>query len=679
MADSPDAADAAPLTNYWMFGGDRQWLTETQTEIVPDGFSGAFRSGDIAFLRVPGDQDRDEIVAWGECFPTTDSTGESNVVISQWHPADSPLPLERDSVLWSLAYFRDPDHVVHGLSAREASIVIPLLRTTGLETPQVAGRGTIDEVLLLADSVAAPRGAAPEAVTKQAPIESQADEPVLITDGHLGLALLLAGSVFIEAFPSAAAAFANTTDAEVTDDVTARLADRLQILGGRDRAVLWDPAVARAMPPFDADTRDTIALADALSRRMPIGSATTDAHVLVAGFAAEGGLRDVETRTVSEAVIASITADMAPDEAGNWWVAVGLPPKSTAIAAIAPDSTSGVDRLDRMPDIISFANAIASRGMQPPLSIGVFGEWGAGKTFFMRKLRDEIDRINANVANLPPNDRIGYCERIAQVEFNAWHYAETDLWSSLIHHLLAHLSVRRGDEEDVLTEQLLDELAEATAEVEAKQEAVARAEADVAGAEWRACVTEKRLAVAERRAAELTAKDVWAEVAADPDVRRRVDHLGRRFGRAPVGAAAIDLYHAVDDTIDLVTGGLNVLRLRDDDASVPTHRGRTVATMVAIVVLAAIAAFALDRVADLPVVAGAVVALGPLASAMTGIARWLDVQNRRGQRVVEDLTSARGRLEQRHDERIQVQQEQAAAAASASAGWSHARPRRVPS
>ena len=36
----------------------------------------------------------------------------------------------------------------------------------------------------------------------------------------------------------------------------------------------------------------------------------------------------------SPALIASITADMAPDEAGNWWIALGLPPKRSAIASI---------------------------------------------------------------------------------------------------------------------------------------------------------------------------------------------------------------------------------------------------------------------------------------------------------------------------------------------------------
>ena len=45
-------------------------------------------------------------------------------------------------------------------------------------------------------------------------------------------------------------------------------------------------------------------------------------------------------------------------------------------------------------DVDAFARLIASRHMSPPLSIGIFGEWGAGKTYFMRRLQTRVGRLS---------------------------------------------------------------------------------------------------------------------------------------------------------------------------------------------------------------------------------------------------------------------------------------------
>ena len=68
------------------------------------------------------------------------------------------------------------------------------------------------------------------------------------------------------------------------------------------------------------------------------------------------------------------------------------------------------------------ASVIANKDTPLPLSIGLFGEWGSGKSFFMGRLRQQI-------AELSTED--GYLTRIEQIGFNAWHYADTNLWASL--------------------------------------------------------------------------------------------------------------------------------------------------------------------------------------------------------------------------------------------------------
>ena len=70
------------------------------------------------------------------------------------------------------------------------------------------------------------------------------------------------------------------------------------------------------------------------------------------------------------------------------------------------------------------ATVIADRDTPLPLSIGLFGEWGSGKSYFMGLLRQQID-------DLSKSDSESYLGGIEHIGFNAWHYADTNLWASL--------------------------------------------------------------------------------------------------------------------------------------------------------------------------------------------------------------------------------------------------------
>ncbi len=93
----------------------------------------------------------------------------------------------------------------------------------------------------------------------------------------------------------------------------------------------------------------------------------------------------------------------------------------------------------------AFARVMASRSLTPPLSVGLFGDWGSGKTFFMDRLRDKITML----AEEPATERPLYWQRICQIKFNAWHYAETNLWASLVSSIFNELrAYLDGPEED---------------------------------------------------------------------------------------------------------------------------------------------------------------------------------------------------------------------------------------
>jgi hypothetical protein len=99
------------------------------------------------------------------------------------------------------------------------------------------------------------------------------------------------------------------------------------------------------------------------------------------------------------------------------------------------------DHLGVKPYVSMLATVIAAQDTPLPLSIGVFGEWGAGKSFFMGMLRGQVKQLERTP---------GHCAKIAQIGFNAWHYADANLWASLGDEIFRQLAepVRQPGEPD---------------------------------------------------------------------------------------------------------------------------------------------------------------------------------------------------------------------------------------
>lgn len=97
------------------------------------------------------------------------------------------------------------------------------------------------------------------------------------------------------------------------------------------------------------------------------------------------------------------------------------------------DHKKTTDQLDFQNDIDSFASVIALKKVNPPLAIGLFGNWGSGKSFFMEKL---IEAIQAKADGKDED----YIKQVVQVKFNSWHYSDSNLWASLITEIFDSLS-----------------------------------------------------------------------------------------------------------------------------------------------------------------------------------------------------------------------------------------------
>ncbi len=102
----------------------------------------------------------------------------------------------------------------------------------------------------------------------------------------------------------------------------------------------------------------------------------------------------------------------------------------------------------------SMARFVASKHISPPLSIGLFGDWGSGKSFFMQKMIKHVE-------NFTKKDNDIFHKKIVPIEFNAWHYIETNLWASLVSHIFETLEIALSDKnpsEEKKFEKLIAEL-----------------------------------------------------------------------------------------------------------------------------------------------------------------------------------------------------------------------------
>jgi TolA-binding protein len=141
----------------------------------------------------------------------------------------------------------------------------------------------------------------------------------------------------------------------------------------------------------------------------------------------------------------------------------------------------GDDLLDVKRDVDALSYVLAAKDLSPPLSIGLFGDWGTGKTFFMDLMRRRIRKLAADSSTAGPG-HTQFCSDVRQIVFNAWHYIDANLWASLVTHILTELA--RPDDATNLTDRakqehqaLLEELATSRAlqdEAQAKIESVKR-------------------------------------------------------------------------------------------------------------------------------------------------------------------------------------------------------------
>lgn len=197
---------------------------------------------------------------------------------------------------------------------------------------------------------------------------------------------------------------------------------------------------------------------------------------------------------------------------------------------------------------------ICARRFTPPLAVGIFGNWGTGKSFFMRLLHDRIEALAKPGAD-PARKPDDFHGNVAQIRFNAWHYVETNLWASIVNHIFTCLDqLAERKESPQVAEQLFDQLdtarelmIEAARELMRSREeralaidALAKAQHELARAHSEA-----------RSSVSTIVSEAWAEFAT-PEAKSAINSAVKELGLGDAVASAGELQAALAEICDAV-------------------------------------------------------------------------------------------------------------------------------
>jgi hypothetical protein len=313
------------------------------------------------------------------------------------------------------------------------------------------------------------------------------------------------------------------------------------------------------------------------------------------------------------------------------------------------------DKLGVTQEAYALARLAVSRSFKPPIAVGVFGDWGSGKSYFMRLVHEHAGQLTSPAQELPKSSREQYLENIVQVRFNAWHYAETNLWASLIDHLFTELNAwlkernSKGAAEGVmdalstartLTLQSLHALVQRRQQQKTAAERLTAAQSELEAAKAAAAASSRThlqvlravLEGEQQENAELTER------------RRAFEHAAQEAGVTDVAEGAA---HLVDVSRALTTTA-GQLQLTITSLASRFRSKLGVALFVLLVLVApSLAVAALSLLTEsLPLLARINDRLLQLSALMAGVIGWLGLVGHFARRALKRLQVARSALDE---------------------------------
>ena len=169
-----------------------------------------------------------------------------------------------------------------------------------------------------------------------------------------------------------------------TNQVATAIRDAIDIrsrTGGKDDFLGLRHALFSILVPEDPEAHRTLfqMIADGGSDPMEMASAITNfCQKDLEKDENEEVWKDIETKRLPGV----LALDIRPER----------PQEVAATRSDDPWASHAVDRSGASLEAEAFASMITWRDFSPPIAVGVFGDWGSGKSFFMRLVHDAIER-----------------------------------------------------------------------------------------------------------------------------------------------------------------------------------------------------------------------------------------------------------------------------------------------
>ncbi len=327
-------------------------------------------------------------------------------------------------------------------------------------------------------------------------------------------------------------------------------------------------------------------------------------------------------------------------------------PEMQRLARLTNDAVdpTAIDHLDVEREARAFARVAASTQTVPPLAIGVFGEWGTGKTFFMEKMRAHVEALQRTAA---ANSDSVFHSRVVQIRFNAWHYMETNLWASLVDHIFKEMDdwlQQKENAQDVAA--LFDRLSTARdLKLEAVQALIAARRRRHEAAE---ALESKRSALAAGRArsTSVTAQEFWDAVTATADgalakLQPKIQTHAESLGFADAARSGRELMDALHASRDQAQRG----RLLWRSLTQRLGNGKWIAAATALLLSIPLVTQYLASLLDTTDTSAITRTIAAISSGLATISGWVGVALKRGNSALRSLSQFQSELDRALEKR----------------------------